>query len=49
MCNLCTAEKLLIIESIDDDNLLNKRSEFVSKCRHTNKFKLKYVKRSDVT
>ena len=29
MCNLCTAEKLLIIESIDDDNLLNKRSEFV--------------------
>ena len=48
ICNLCTAEKLLIIESIDDDNLLNKRSKFVSKFRHTNKFMLKNVKRSGV-
>ena len=49
MCNLCTSEKLLIIESIDDDNLLNKRSEFVSKCRHINKFMLKNIKKSGVT
>ena len=39
-CNLCSAEKLAILQA-DQRTLLNKRSEFVSKCRHRNKFKLK--------
>ena len=39
-CNLCLAEKLAILQA-DQRTLLNKRSEFVSKCRHRNKFKLK--------
>ena len=39
-CNLCLAEKLAILQA-DQRMLLNKRSEFVSKCRHQNKFKLK--------
>ena len=36
-CNLCLNEKLAII---DDPDLLNKRSEVISQCRHRNKFKL---------
>ena len=39
-CNLCLAEKLAILQA-DQRTLLNKRSEFVFKCRHRNKFKLK--------
>ena len=38
-CRLCTAEKLLIAED-PDPNLLNKRDELVSKCRHRRKFAL---------
>ena len=49
MCNLCLSEKLLIIESITDECMLNKRSEFINKCRHLNKFMLKNMKRSRVT
>ena len=42
-CNLCLNEKLEI--SIHkEDNLLNKRSEVISQCRHKNKFKLKNLK-----
>ena len=37
-CRLCTTEKLVIIENLDDSNFLNKRSEFISKCRHINKY-----------
>ena len=43
MCNLCASEKLKIIESIDDVNLLNKRSEFISKCRHINSVALVWL------
>ena len=39
-CNLCLTEKLAILQA-DQKTLLNKRSEFISKCRHRNKFKLK--------
>ena len=45
-CRLCLTEKLLLINHLDDNNLLNKRNEFVSKCRHQNKFLLKNVKDS---
>ena len=47
-CSLCLNEKLLILEASDDRNLLNKRNELVSKCRHQNKFKLSSLK-TDVT
>ena len=39
-CDLCTTEKLMIINSKPDE-LLNKRSELISKCRHENKFHLR--------
>ena len=39
--NLCLAEKLAILQS-NPATTLNKRSELNSKCRHKNKFKLKF-------
>ena len=36
-CNLCLTEKLCIVKS-KNNNLLNKRDELISKCRHENKF-----------
>ena len=39
-CNLCLTEKLLICEFEDKENLLNERSELVSKFRHENEFLL---------
>ena len=44
-CKLCLTEKLYIIESLDDKNLLNKKFELVRKCRHQNKLLLCNVKR----
>ena len=41
-CSLCLNEKLAILEH-RDDNLLNKRSEIVSTCRHKNNYMLKYL------
>ena len=38
-CLLCLGEKVEILKR-DNPNLLNKRSELVSKCRHRNKFML---------
>ena len=34
----------MILEFHDEDNILNKRSEMVNKCRHQNKFVLKNFK-----
>ena len=42
-CNLCLSEKAFII-NLDDENMLNKRSEFISKCRHINNRLLNRVK-----
>ena len=39
-CSLCQNEKLEIALH-KEGNLLNKRSEIISKCRHRNKYKLK--------
>ena len=39
--------KIFIINSIGDDRVLNKRSEFVNKCRHQNKYLIKNVKLKD--
>ena len=38
-CNLCITEKFHIIYS-DSQSILNRRSEFLSKCRHSSKFLL---------
>ena len=35
--NLYLSEKAFIIRYPDDTNMLNKRSEFISECRHINK------------
>ena len=35
-CNWCLSEKAFIITNLDDVNILNKRSEFISKCWHIN-------------
>ena len=37
-------EKFFIINSIGNNRVLNKRSEFVNKCRHQNKCLIKNVK-----
>ena len=39
-CNLCLTEKLEILDN-PDKNLMNKRSEIISQCRHKNKYRLK--------
>ena len=41
-CTLCLWEKLIICTFKEKEKLLNKRNELVSKCRHGNKFLLKY-------
>ena len=47
-CKLCLTEKHVVLKSLDDPNLLNSRSEFVSKCRHDNKYLIKSVKKNGV-
>ena len=37
-CNLCLLEKLVICNFKEEDRLLNKRLDLVSKCRHENKY-----------
>ena len=46
-CKLCLTEKFYIIQFLDDKNLLNKKCELVSKCRHQNKLLLSNLKRND--
>ena len=43
-CNLCLREKACLIRILDDVNMLNKRSEFISKRQHINKLLLNRVK-----
>ena len=42
-CDICLSEKLCILES--DENCINKNTELMQKCRHSNKFKLKNIGR----
>ena len=44
-CQLCLTEKLSIMSS-DKSNLLNRRSELISKCRHRNKYLLSNFSKS---
>ena len=43
-CDLCLTEKLTIMKA-DPESLLNTRDDFVSKCRHMNKFPLRFSKK----
>ena len=44
LCKLCLTEKLWIINFMNDGNMLNKRSELLSRCRHLKKHLLRNVK-----
>ena len=46
-CNLCLYEKYAILNHPSQEDLLNKKSELVSKCRHQNKFLLANYKSKD--
>ena len=46
-CMFYLYEKLLIATYPNQEDLLNKRSELVSKCQHENKFLLKNFKSGD--
>ena len=45
MRKLCLTKELWIINHINDNNILNKKSEVINKCRHLNKFLLKHVRK----
>ena len=36
-CKLCLMKKVYILNALGDERCLNKKSEFISKCRHQNK------------
>ena len=42
-CKLCLTEKYFILNNLGDNKLLNKKSEFVNKCRHQKKLLLKFM------
>ena len=46
-CPLCLQEKFEILFYANKNELLNKRSELIAKCRHTNKFLLANYKTND--
>ena len=41
VCRLGLTEKLWLLKHFNNVNLLNKKSEFISKCRHENKLLIK--------
>ena len=45
VCRLCLTEKLWLLKHFNDVNLLNKKSEFISKCRYENKLVIKLAKK----
>ena len=47
ICMLCLHEKFEILTYLNQGELLNKRSERVSKCRHNNKYLLSNYKAND--
>ena len=48
MCKLCLTEKIWIINHINDNSMLNKKSELINKCGHL-KFLLKHIKKKQST
>ena len=45
-CNLCPTEKLFMINSRDNNQLLNKKNELYDTCRHRNRLLIKSLKRN---
>ena len=45
LCKLCLTEKFWLLKHFHDRHLLNKKFEFISKCRHENKVLVKSVKK----
>ena len=45
LCKLCLTEELWIINFINGENMLNKKSELISKCGYLNKYLLRNVKK----
>ena len=43
-CSLCLTEKSWLLHYFDDIHLLNKKSEFISKCRHETKLLISSIK-----
>ena len=48
-CQLCLQEKFEILNYLSPNELLNKRSKLMSKCRHVNKFLLSNYESNDYT
>ena len=46
-CSVCLHEKIVILTCPNKSEILNKRSELVSKCRHGNKFLLETFNNND--
>ena len=46
VCRLCLTGKFWFLKHFNDKHLLNKKSEFISKCRHENKLLVKSVEKS---
>ena len=46
LCRLCSTEKLWIFNCINDGNMLNIRSELISRCRRLNNYLLRNVKKT---
>ena len=44
-CKICLMQKYWIIKYFDDQNLINKKSKLINKCRHQNKILLMNVRR----
>ena len=45
-CSLCLSEKIYIIKSLNDPNLLNKKYELINTCCHQSKLLLRNFKRN---
>ena len=46
VCKLCLTEKFWLLKHFNNEHLLNKKSDFISKSRHENKLLLKSVETS---
>ena len=41
VCKFCLTEKFWLLKHFNDEHLLNKKPEFIRKCRHENKLLVK--------
>ena len=45
VCKLCLTEKFWLLNYFNNEHILNKKLEFISKCRYENKMLVKSVKK----